>query len=343
MPILDMTNHYVKWTSPTEIVKWNPEDNTSETVVLQEQTVTFPRDIRGGSQVITVGDYFIALTHEVDLWKNDQDNKDAHYYHRFIVWDKSWNIVASSEEFKFMTANIEFSCGLLFDGSDFIIPFGFQDSTAFILKLPGVIFEQLIDYSLNVEYKQSIQNPTPKKLESFILNPFNPKNNFQLGEYYFNQGHTASALAFYLRSAEYGDDSNDIYESLLMVARCLAVQGKRSTTEKGLWLNAISFAPNRPEAYLFLSEWSESNNQYHEAYMYAAIGLTKLKNAKKITDNVKYLGGYQLEFQKAVLAWWIGRTEESKQDFLKLSKKISDFDVKYQDLINTNLSALNLI
>lgn len=343
MPILKMTNHYVKWTSPTEIVKWNPEDNTSETVVLQEQTVTFPRDIRGGSQVITVGDYFIALTHEVDLWKNDQDNKDAHYYHRFIVWDKSWNIVASSEEFKFMTANIEFSCGLLFDGSDFIIPFGFQDSTAFILKLPGVVFEQLIDYSLNVEYKQSIQNPTPKKLESFILDPFNPKNNFQLGEYYFNQGHTASALAFYLRSAEYGDDSNDIYESLLMVARCLAVQGKRSTTEKGLWLNAISFAPNRPEAYLFLSEWSESNNQYHEAYMYAAIGLTKLKNAKKITDNVKYLGGYQLEFQKAVLAWWIGRTEESKQDFLKLSKKISDFDVKYQDLINTNLSALNLI
>jgi len=340
MPILDMPNHFIKWTSPTEIVKWLPETNTSETVILKEQTAKFPRDLRGGSQVITVGEYRIALTHEVDLWHNEQSKKDAHYYHRFIVWDKEWNIVASSEEFKFMTANIEFSCGLTFDGNDFIIPFGFQDSTAFILRLPVHLFEEMTDLNLGLKIEYKSKGITPSRVENFVLDPFNANTNFELGEFYFNQGHTASALAFYLRAAEYGKVDDDIYESLLMVAKCLAKQGKRATTEKGLWLNAATFAPSRPEAYLFLSEWSESNNQYHEAYMYAVMGLEKAANAKSITSNVGYIDTYQLEFQKAVLAWWIGRSQESRDEFIKLVNKGDKLNTKYKNLVQTNITSL---
>ena len=247
MPILDMPFHYVKWTSPTEVVKVDPKKGTSKTVNLVEQTITFPKDIRGGSQVITVGDYRIALTHEVDLWFNEQGKKDAQYYHRFIVWDKDWKIVAKSEDFKFMTANIEFSCGLAFDGNDFIIPFGFQDSTAFILRLPIHVFESITNFNLDLKIKYKSKGITPSKLESFILDPYNSDKNFDLGEFYFNQGHTASALAFYLRSAEYSKNDDLTYESLLMVAKCLSIQGRRGTTEKGLWLNAVTFAPERPE------------------------------------------------------------------------------------------------
>lgn len=340
MPILDMPNHFVKWTSPTEVVKWNPEDNTSETAVLKEQTIKFPRDIRGGSQVITVGEYRIALTHEVDLWHNEQGKKDAHYYHRFIVWDKEWNIVASSEEFKFMTANIEFSCGLAYDGNDFIIPFGFQDSTAFILRLPAHVFESMTFVNITDKKEYISKGITPSKVENFILDPFYGKTNFQLGEFYFNQGHTASALAFYLRAAEFSKVDDEIYESLLMVAKCLAVQGRRATTEKGLWLNAATFAPNRPEAYLFLSEWCESNNQYHEAYMYAIMGLDKVKNAKPITSNVGYIDAYQLEFQKAVLAWWVGRSQESRDEFIKLVNKGDELNDRYKQLVQTNITSL---
>jgi len=54
MPILDMPFHYVKWTNPTEVIKVDPKTGTSKTVYIIEQDVTFPRDIRGGSQVITV-------------------------------------------------------------------------------------------------------------------------------------------------------------------------------------------------------------------------------------------------------------------------------------------------
>jgi len=170
MPILDMPYHYVKWTNPTEVVKVNIEKGTSETIHLVEQDIKFPRDIRGGSQVISYRNMYIALTHEVDLWKNEQGKKDAQYYHRFIVWDKNWKIVHYSNEFKFMTGAIEFSCGLALDRDQLIIPFGFQDSTAFILKFPITLLDDLCNFKLvDTDLEKSVVFATPKKLETLFL------------------------------------------------------------------------------------------------------------------------------------------------------------------------------
>ncbi len=340
MPVLDMPYHYVKWCSPTEVVKWIPGTNKSETVALVEQSIKFNRDLRGGSQVISVGGYYIALTHEVDLWHNEQQKKDAQYYHRFVIWDKEWNMVAHSEEFKFMTAQIEFSCGLIFDGNSFVIPFGFQDSTAFILKLPVSTFESITNFNLDLKLENKTITSTPYKLENFIMNPFKDDNTFNLGEFYFNQGHTASALAFYLRTAEYSEDDNLIYASLLMIAKCLSIQGQRGTTEKGLWLNAIAFKPERPEAYLFLSEWCEARKDYHEAYSYATIGIQNAHNAVVMTSNVGYEHNYQLDFQKAVSAWWIGKSQESRDSFITLVNKGPELNEKYKKLVQSNITSL---
>jgi hypothetical protein len=136
MPILDMPYHFVKWSNPTEVVKVDLSTNTSQTVHLGHNPVSLPRDIRGGSQVIPFGEYRIALTHEVELFSTEKGNKDAQYYHRFIVWDKDWNIVSTSEDFKFLTANIEFSCGMAFHKNELLITFGFQDTTSYLLRMP---------------------------------------------------------------------------------------------------------------------------------------------------------------------------------------------------------------
>jgi tetratricopeptide (TPR) repeat protein len=341
MPIQDMPFHYVKWTSPTEVVKWIPGTNKSETVHLVEQTVKFPRDIRGGSQVIIVGDYFVALTHEVDLWFNEQGKKDAHYYHRFIIWDKNWKIVASSSEFKFMTANIEFSCGLAFDGNSFIIPFGFQDSTAFITKFPVSIVEDLCNFSFGIKTTEpSSFTPTPKKIHDFVNDPFNGDTSFELGEYYFSQGQYASAMSFYLRTAEFSKNSDRVYEALLMTAKSLSSLTRRSTTELGLWLNALTFEPGRPEAYLFLSEYYERQQNYHQMYSYAVQGLRVHVYAKPLTKNLGYEGGYQLGFQRGVSSWHIGRASEARDIFSKLSDAADNISPKYRKLIQTNITSL---
>lgn len=331
MPILDMPFHYVKWTNPTEIVKVNPKKGTSETIYIVEQDVTFPRDIRGGSQVITYGDYYVALTHEVDLWFNEQGKKDAHYYHRFIVWDKEWKIVHYSPEFKFMTGNIEFSCGLAYDGDSFIIPFGFQDSTAFILKLPITVFNEICDIP-NAAIKLISKGVTPYKLEQFINDPYNASKSFDMGNYYFTAGHYASALSFFLRAAEYSKIDDITYDSLIMVAKSLSALGRRKVTELGLWQNAIAFEPTRPDAYLHLSEYHEQLRNYHQAYTAAIQGL--------IFTNVGGTNYWELIFQKAVAAWHIGRGKESRDIFAYLADNAKALSERYQKLVQSNITSL---
>jgi hypothetical protein len=84
MPINDMPFHFVKWSNPTEVVKVNLETLSSEIVHLNTNSITTSRDLRGSSHVIKYKDHYIAITHEVDLWYNEQNQKNTQYYHRFI-------------------------------------------------------------------------------------------------------------------------------------------------------------------------------------------------------------------------------------------------------------------
>jgi hypothetical protein len=144
MPVLDMPFHFVKWTNPTQVVKVNMETKTSEQVFLSDREITGVGDFRGGSQVITVGDNRMALIHEVRLFNNELGQKDGIYYHRFIVWDKDWNIVKYSDLFNFMGGRVEFSCGMAIKGDKLLIPFGFQDNTSYIIETPLTFLESLI-------------------------------------------------------------------------------------------------------------------------------------------------------------------------------------------------------
>ena len=144
MPITDLPYHYVKWTNPTEVVKVDPENQTCETVHLGEQ-INLPRDVRGGSQVISWKDHYLALTHEVWLFNSEVGRKDAVYRHRFILWDKNWNIVKVSDDFSIMSGHVEFSIGMVKRDSEFLISFGFQDNAAYVLKVPETVVEEMLN------------------------------------------------------------------------------------------------------------------------------------------------------------------------------------------------------
>ncbi len=144
MPILDLPYHYIKWSNPTEVVKVNPETGTSETVFLGQRE-DIPRDLRGGSQVIPWRDYYVAITHEVDLFKSETDRKDAIYKHRVCFWDKNFNLVKWTQDFSIMGGHVEFCVGLAQQGSDFLMTFGFQDNAAYLLKFPEKIFEDMVN------------------------------------------------------------------------------------------------------------------------------------------------------------------------------------------------------
>lgn len=143
MPILDMPYHYVKWSNPTEVVRADPVNKTSKTEVLSN-AISLPRDLRGGSQIIKIGNYRVAITHEVALFSSEVGRKDAIYKHRVIIWDDKWNIVKYTDDFSIMDAHVEFAIGMCEYKNDILITFGFQDNAAYLLKIPTQAFKKFI-------------------------------------------------------------------------------------------------------------------------------------------------------------------------------------------------------
>jgi hypothetical protein len=144
MPVLDLPYHYIKWSNPTEVVKVNPETGTSETLFLGQRE-NIPRDLRGGSQVISWRDHYLAITHEVDLFNSEVGRKDAVYRHRILLWDKNWNLIKWSNDFSIMGGHVEFCIGLALKGDDFLMSFGFQDNAAYLLKFPQSVMEEFLN------------------------------------------------------------------------------------------------------------------------------------------------------------------------------------------------------
>jgi len=145
MPIVDQPFTFVKWSNPTEVVQVDLATKTSKTLHKGTNYAKVTRDIRGGSQVIPWKDGYMTITHEVDLWFNEVGNKDCQYYHRILTWDREWNLTKVSNEFKFMTGHVEFTCGLAEYQGDLLITFGFQDNAAYILRTPKKVLEDFID------------------------------------------------------------------------------------------------------------------------------------------------------------------------------------------------------
>jgi hypothetical protein len=142
-PILDMPYHFVKWSMPTEVVWANPNESECKQV-LTRSTPSVPIDQRGGTNVITWGDYYIAFTHEVKLWRNYLNQKDSIYRHRMIVWDKEFNFVGLSKSFAFLDTPIEFCVGAAVRNGKLLLSFGVQDNAAFVLEVPKKVVNGLV-------------------------------------------------------------------------------------------------------------------------------------------------------------------------------------------------------
>jgi hypothetical protein len=136
MPVLNKEYTYIKWTNPTEVVEFNPVDKTCKTTIITEHKPFKTPDLRGGSQVIFLNGYYLALVHEVYLYSSEAGRKNADYKHRFVVWDHNFELIEVSESFKFMNAKVEFCCGIAELQDKLLITFGFQDNAAYLLGMP---------------------------------------------------------------------------------------------------------------------------------------------------------------------------------------------------------------
>jgi hypothetical protein len=187
-------------------------------------------------------------------------------------------------------------------------------------------------------------NQINKLLLEYNSNPNNYTTNGLIGDYYYNNGQTASAISFYIRAAERSEDKNIGYYYLLKTAHCFVIQKTRNFTVKSLLLNAISLCPERPEAYYALSKFYEESNSdghWNEAYMMSCIGLNAAKSYDgDIIKNIEYQGISQLIFQKAISSWYCGLCEESRKTFLSLLHEVENVSLDIIQLCLNNLASM---
>lgn len=175
-------------------------------------------------------------------------------------------------------------------------------------------------------------------LEKYILDPQNSHHNLNLAEHYYSIGQTASAVSFYIRTAERSSDKILQYKCLLKAAKCFDIQGCRNNTVKGLYQNAITICPDRPEAYYFFSSFLHNQGYYNDAYMIATLGE---KNEEDGDIDVGYPGYYSILFQKAISSWWCGLCEQSIQileDLQKNYEMTSEFKVLVTNHLRRSIS-----
>jgi tetratricopeptide (TPR) repeat protein len=171
--------------------------------------------------------------------------------------------------------------------------------------------------------------------------PFNPVLSFDVAREYEAVGQTASAISFYLRTAEYGYDTHPeyVYTALLKSANCFKDQKNRENTVLNLMLKAIAYSPDRPEAWFVLSQYYERTKKWQESYTAAETGLVFTgTTAPALPMDVGYWGEYTLQFQKAVSGWWVGRKDEA----LKLFKDLLTQEIHqiYRSAILFNLQKI---
>jgi len=176
----------------------------------------------------------------------------------------------------------------------------------------------------------------------FVDNPDDPSANFNLGLFYEQNGQFASAVSYYLRTAERTYYTPVVYESIIRAAICFDRQGTRNYTVKGLLQHSVALDPTRPEGYYLLSRYYERKEEWSESYMIASIGE---KLAKFDQDNlhtyVDYPGEYGILFQKAVSSWWCGLCDESRSIFMRLRYNYK-MDDSHRGAVDYNLNRLGI-
>ena len=187
--------------------------------------------------------------------------------------------------------------------------------------------------------EDSNMNQIEVLLTNYSSDPDNAQYNFNLGMWYWNEGHTAPALSYFLRSAELSEEDLLAYEALLWAHQCYEKQGTRDSTARTLLQHAINLLPTRPEAYFLLAKFHGKREQWTDAYSVSHQGLTFLeKNLEPLKNSVGYLGEFSLLYEKAVAGWWWGKGNETRkllQDIKNNYELPEQYEKSVQDLLMT--------
>jgi SAM-dependent methyltransferase len=297
------------------------------------------RDITHSLKILNEGGYIVC--HDMN------PEKEEHQIIPFTggtwngnCWEAFVQLRQERSDLKMCVVNTDHGCGIIQKGK--------QELLEINKKVNYKNFNKNRKQWLNLievtDFYEQFSNSLQQLLNAYVMNPQDVENNFALGFYYDTIGQTASALSYYLRCAERTPDDLLKYECLIRSSMCFDKQGTRGFTVKGLLQHAISILPKRPEAYYLLSRFFERDTRdghWNDGYMIASIGQKVCDfNSSSLRTNVDYPGEYAILYQKAVISWWCGLCNESKNLFQDLHDNYDLNEIHKKSVIE-NLIKLN--
>jgi len=164
-----------------------------------------------------------------------------------------------------------------------------------------------------------------KLVTEVALDYSNPKKMYQLAREYDRLQQGAAALSYYLRAADFTEGKT--FEDKWLQYKCIILgsmiylrSGDRHHTVEGMFTQAISLLPTRPEAYCFLADYYETKSNWRGVHVYASMGL-QYAEANHIDDDLPYPGSSALEYHYASATWKETGNEEGKKLFFDLGHK----------------------
>ena len=194
------------------------------------------------------------------------------------------------------------------------------------------------------EYDWAFEKSEPENnlINKFAIDTENARINFDLGQYYENLGHTASAFSHYLRCAERSDNIDLVYESLIRGYYCFERQAHRDFTASHLLKQAIIVKPKQPEAYLLLVELLYKQGHWYDCYTYSNIALNMCDFTSKNTyiSNINYITHDYFFLYKAVSGCYWDKIDEGKNLLNYLIDKQTQLPSYYWSIIESELTKI---
>ncbi len=154
-------------------------------------------------------------------------------------------------------------------------------------------------------------------LAEVLRNPGDARSVFYLAQSYRDYGDLRSARQWYARRAEMGDWPEEVFYSLLQVAKCMAGLNEPWPMVEHAYLKAWAYRPTRAEPLCEIASYYRSQREWQLGYFFAerAAQIPLPDDSLFVTTSAYTITAHD---EQGICAYWIGKKQESFEVFHQL-------------------------
>lgn len=179
-----------------------------------------------------------------------------------------------------------------------------------------------------------------KLLENALKeDPTNTRYTFYLAQSYRDAGDYEKSIEYYKKRIEMGGWDQEMFWSMLQIARMQEALGKPQEEVLGGFYKAYNYRSSRAEPIYQLAHYYRLKEDYAAGYLMASIG-TKIPLSQDILFVERWIYDYGLPLEQSICAYWIGKYDECRDISLKILA-VPKLPENVRECVERNLSLAN--